>query len=101
MRPVRTRFAPSPTGYLHVGGIRTALFAWLVARQAGGEFVLRIEDTDQNRFVEGSADHIIKSLQALGLDYDEGPDQPGDYGPYYQSERLSSYQDWARILIEQ
>jgi glutamyl-tRNA synthetase len=101
MKPVRTRFAPSPTGYLHVGGIRTALFAWLVARQAGGEFVLRIEDTDQNRFVEGSADHIIKSLQALGLDYDEGPNMPGDYGPYFQSQRLTSYQDWAKILIEQ
>lgn len=100
MKHVRTRFAPSPTGFLHVGGIRTALFAWLVARQAGGAFVLRIEDTDQKREVVGSADHIIKSLRALGLDYDEGPDQPGQFGPYYQSQRLQSYQDWARKLID-
>jgi glutamyl-tRNA synthetase len=100
MKPVRTRFAPSPTGFLHVGGIRTALFAWLVARQAGGEFILRIEDTDQAREVEGSADHIIRSLRALGLDYDEGPDEPGDFGPYYQSQRLESYKTWALALIE-
>lgn len=100
MKPVRTRFAPSPTGFLHVGGIRTALFAWLVARQAGGEFILRIEDTDQAREVAGSADHIIKSLRALGLDYDEGPDQPGDFGPYYQSQRLDSYKTWAQTLID-
>jgi glutamyl-tRNA synthetase len=100
MKPVRTRFAPSPTGFLHVGGIRTALFAWLVARQAGGEFILRIEDTDQAREVEGSADHIIKSLRALGLDYDEGPGEPGDFGPYYQSQRLDSYKTWALTLID-
>lgn len=100
MKPVRTRFAPSPTGYLHVGGIRTALFAWLVARQAGGEFVLRIEDTDQAREVEGSADHIIKSLRALGLDYDEGPDVEGQFGPYFQSQRLNSYREWAQVLID-
>lgn len=99
MKPVRTRFAPSPTGYLHVGGIRTALFAWLVARQAGGEFVLRIEDTDRAREVEGAEAHIIKSLRTLGLDYDEGPDTPGDYGPYRQTERLDKYQEWAQVLI--
>jgi glutamyl-tRNA synthetase len=100
MKPVRTRFAPSPTGYLHVGGIRTALFAWLVARQAGGEFVLRIEDTDQAREVEGAVQHIIDSLRALGLDYDEGPDVQGDYGPYKQSERLASYKEWAQVLVD-
>lgn len=100
MKPIRTRFAPSPTGYLHVGGIRTALFAWLVARQGNGQFVLRIEDTDQAREVQGATAHIIDSLQALGIDYDEGPGLPGEYGPYIQSERLSSYQDWAHVLID-
>lgn len=98
---VRTRFAPSPTGFLHVGGIRTALFAWLVAQQNNGQFILRLEDTDQKREVEGSADHLIKSLKALGLNYDEGPDKPGDYGPYRQSERLDIYKKWADKLIEQ
>ncbi len=101
MKPVRTRFAPSPTGYLHVGGIRTALFAWLVARQAGGEFILRIEDTDQAREKEGAADHIIKSLRALGLDYDEGPGVPGDFGPYFQTERKAGYLEWAQVLIDE
>jgi len=100
MKPVRTRFAPSPTGYLHVGGIRTALFAWLVARAAGGEFILRIEDTDRAREVEGAEAHIMKSLRALGLDYDEGPDVAGDYGPYRQTERLAKYQEWAQVLID-
>jgi len=100
MKPVRTRFAPSPTGYLHVGGIRTALFAWLVARQAGGEFVLRFEDTDKKREVEGSREHLITSLRTLGLDYDEGPDVGGQFGPYVQSERLSSYREWAQVLID-
>lgn len=100
MKPVRTRFAPSPTGYLHVGGIRTALFAWLVARQAGGEFVLRFEDTDKKREVEGSREHLITSLRTLGLDYDEGPDVGGPFGPYVQSERLPSYRTWAQVLID-
>src|ERR1700712_3398449 len=100
MKPVRTRFAPSPTGYLHVGGIRTALFAWLVARQNGGAFILRIEDTDRAREVAGAEAHIIKSLRALGLDYDEGPDMPGEYGPYRQTERLQGYQTWAQVLID-
>jgi glutamyl-tRNA synthetase len=99
-KPVRTRFAPSPTGYLHVGGIRTALFAWLVAKQADGQFILRLEDTDQKREVEGSANHLIKSLKALGLEYDEGPDKPGAHGPYRQSERLDSYKKWAQKLID-
>ena len=101
MTEVRTRFAPSPTGFMHVGGIRTALFAWLVARQAGGQFILRIEDTDKVREVEGSADHIVRCLQTLGIEYDEGPDKPGAYGPYLQSERLAVYEEWARRLIEQ
>lgn len=101
MKPVRTRFAPSPTGLLHVGGIRTALFAWLVARQNNGRFILRIEDTDQAREVQGAADHIIKSLQALGLQYDEGPDMPGEYGPYFQTQRKASYLEWARVLIDE
>jgi glutamyl-tRNA synthetase len=97
---VRTRFAPSPTGFLHVGGVRTALFAWLVARQAGGQFVLRLEDTDQKREVEGSAEHLITSLKALGITYDEGPDIGGPYAPYIQSQRLDSYKQWAQKLID-
>ena len=101
MTQIRTRFAPSPTGFMHVGGIRTALFAWLVARQSNGQFILRIEDTDKAREVDGSAAHIIKCLGTLGINYDEGPDKEGAYGPYLQSERLDIYQEWARKLIEQ
>jgi glutamyl-tRNA synthetase len=101
MKPIRTRFAPSPTGFLHVGGIRTALFAWLVARQGGGQFILRIEDTDRAREVQGAEAHIIKSLRELGLDFDEGPDTPGEYGPYRQTERLASYKEWAQVLIDE
>lgn len=97
---VRTRFAPSPTGFLHVGGVRTALFAWLLARQTGGQFILRLEDTDQKREVAGSAEHLIKSLRALGIIYDEGPDIGGPYEPYRQSERLESYKKWAQKLID-
>lgn len=97
---VRTRFAPSPTGYLHVGGIRTALFAFLVARQADGQFVLRFEDTDKKREVAGSAEHLIASLRALGIDYDEGPDIGGPFAPYTQSERLDHYKSWAQKLID-
>ncbi len=100
MPTTRTRFAPSPTGFMHVGGVRTALFAWLVARQAGGQFILRIEDTDQKREVEGSSDHILTSLAALGIDHDEGPDNGGPYGPYTQSERISIYHQWAQKLID-
>lgn len=99
MKP-RTRFAPSPTGFLHVGGIRTALFAWLVARQGGGQFILRLEDTDKKREVAGADEHLMKSLKALGLDYDEGPGIGGPYGPYRQSERLDSYKKWAQKLID-
>ncbi len=100
MKKVRTRFAPSPTGFLHVGGIRTALFAWLVARQAGGQFVLRLEDTDKNREVEGSSEHLAASLKALGLKYDEGPDIGGPFAPYKQSDRLNIYRKWAQQLID-
>lgn len=99
-QPARTRFAPSPTGYMHVGGVRTALFAWLLARQTDGQFVLRLEDTDKKREVEGSADHLIHSLKSLGLDYDEGPDIGGPYAPYRQSDRLDTYKTWAQKLID-
>ena len=96
---IRTRFAPSPTGFLHVGGIRTALFAFLVARQSGGKFVLRFEDTDKKREVAGSAEHLISSLKAIGIEYDEGPDIGGPYAPYVQSQRLDRYKQWADKLI--
>lgn len=99
-KPARTRFAPSPTGYMHVGGVRTALFAWLLARQTNGQFVLRLEDTDKKREVEGSADHLINSLQTLGLSYDEGPDSGGPFAPYLQSDRLEIYRSWAQKLID-
>lgn len=101
MTSVRTRFAPSPTGFLHVGGIRTALFAFLVAKQAKGTFVLRFEDTDKKREVPGSAEHLISSLKAIGIEYDEGPDVGGPFGPYIQSQRLDHYQAWVERLIEQ
>lgn len=97
---VRTRFAPSPTGYLHVGGVRTALFAWLVARQANGQFMLRIEDTDRTRHLKESEQHIIECLKWLGLEWDEGPGKEGNHGPYRQSERLNTYKQWARKLVE-
>ncbi len=101
MTSIRTRFAPSPTGYMHVGGVRTALFAWLLARQSpDGKFILRLEDTDQKREVAGSAEHLIESLHALGIVYDEGPDIGGPYAPYKQSERLDSYRKWAQKLID-
>lgn len=96
---VRTRFCPSPTGYMHVGGVRTALFAWLVAKQNQGTFILRIEDTDKNREVEGSEKHILESLKWLGITWAEGPDVHGEYGPYRQSERLAIYKKWADRLV--
>lgn len=99
-KPVRTRFGPSPTGPLHIGGARTALFGWLLARHYGGQFILRIEDTDQTRFVEGSIDLVKNGLSWLGLDWDEGPDKGGPYGPYTQSERLELYQKWAQWLLD-
>ncbi|MFN2104646.1 MAG: glutamate--tRNA ligase [Candidatus Promineifilaceae bacterium] len=97
---VRVRFAPSPTGYLHIGGARTALFNWLFARHNGGQFILRIEDTDQKRYVEGAEQAIIDSLQWMGIDWDEGPDIGGPYGPYVQSQRTELYQKWADWLVE-
>ncbi len=98
-RDVRTRFCPSPTGYMHVGGVRTALFAWLVAKQNHGTFILRIEDTDKNREIAGSEKHILESLKWLGIQWEEGPDADGQYGPYRQSERLDIYKKWADKLV--
>ena len=97
---VRTRFAPSPTGYMHIGNLRTALYAWLFARKNGGDFILRIEDTDRNRLVEEAGDVIFRTLKDTGLNYDEGPDVGGDYGPYVQSERKEIYGKYARLLVE-
>ena len=87
---VRTRFAPSPTGYMHVGNLRTALYTYLIARHAGGKFILRIEDTDQGRYVEGAVDVIYSTMRACGLTHDEGPDVGGPVGPYVQTERRDS-----------
>ena len=97
---VRVRFAPSPTGDPHVGNIRTAVFTWLFARHHGGAFVIRIEDTDQSRKVEGAVESLLESLRWLGLSWDEGPDIGGPFGPYVQSERLDHYQRAAAALIE-
>ncbi len=97
---VRTRFAPSPTGYLHLGGLRTALYTYLFARSHGGKFILRIEDTDQEREVPGAVEKIYSSMAAAGLKYDEGPDVGGDYGPYIQSQRKDLYLPYARQLVE-
>src|SRR6266702_7300994 len=88
---VRTRFAPSPTGYLHIGGVRTALFNWLFARRHGGQFLLRIDDTDQERNVEEALAPILHGFRWLGLDWDEGPEVGGPHAPYYQSERRAVY----------
>ena len=97
---VRTRFAPSPTGFMHLGGMRTALYCYLFAKQHGGDFILRIEDTDQERFVEGAVEVIYSSLKEGGMDYDEGPDKGGAYGPYIQSQRKDIYLKYAKELIE-
>jgi glutamyl-tRNA synthetase len=121
-RRVRTRFAPSPTGFLHLGTMRTALFSWLLARRFGGDFLLRIEDTDQERLVPGGLENIVESLRLMGMDYDEGPDRAsvaaldsakygtvrpellledgGKYGPYFQSQRLERYQSLVAQLVE-
>lgn len=102
MSEVRTRFAPSPTGRMHVGNLRTALYEYLIAKHAGGSFILRIEDTDQERLVEGAVDIIYRTMKGTGLLHDEGPDKDGGYGPYVQSERMASgiYLDYARQLID-
>ena len=99
---IRTRFAPSPTGRMHVGNLRTALYAYLIAKHEGGDFLLRIEDTDQERFVEGALDLIYKTMAETGLVHDEGPDKDGGYGPYVQSERMKTgmYLDYAKQLVE-
>ncbi|HTY10549.1 MAG TPA: glutamate--tRNA ligase [Bacteroidota bacterium] len=99
MKALRTRFAPSPTGFLHVGGLRTALYNYLLAKKEGGSFVLRIEDTDQSRKVEGAVQNIIDTLGWAGIEYDEGPDREGDYGPYIQSQRINLYQKYANQLV--
>mgnify|MGYP000016719957 FL=1 len=98
-REVRVRFAPSPTGPLHIGGVRTALYNYLFARQHNGKFLLRIEDTDQKRFVEGAEEYVNKSLAWLGMEIDEGVAEGGEYGPYKQSERMDKYAAYADQLI--
>lgn len=100
MKEVRTRFAPSPTGYMHIGNLRSGLYAYLFARRHGGKFLLRIEDTDQERFVEGATELIYRTLKDVGMNWDEGPDIGGDYGPYVQSERKSIYLPYAEQLIK-
>lgn len=102
MKKIRTRFAPSPTGYMHIGNLRTALYAYLIAKKDDGDFILRIEDTDQGRLVEGATDIIYDTLKACNLSHDEGPDVGGNYGPYVQSERmkLGLYSEYAHKLIE-
>jgi glutamyl-tRNA synthetase len=97
---VRVRYAPSPTGFPHIGNIRTALFNWLYARHCGGKFIVRIEDTDQSRKVEGALEAILDSLRWMGLDWDEGPEVGGDYGPYIQSERLELYRKYVQQLLD-
>ena len=96
---VRVRFAPSPTGYLHIGGARTALYNWMFARRHGGQFILRIEDTDQKRAVKGATQALLDALRWLGLDWDEGPEIGGPHGPYVQSERAALYREWADWLL--
>src|SRR6202042_2717853 len=97
---VRTRFAPSPTGYLHIGGVRTALFNWLFARKHGGQFILRIDDTDAERNVEAALAPILHGFRWLGLDWDEGPGVGGANGPYFQSQRLERYQAAVKVLLD-
>lgn len=99
---IRTRYAPSPTGKMHVGNLRTALYEFLIAKHEGGDFILRIEDTDQERFVEGATEIIYRTLESTGLVHDEGPDKDKGYGPYVQSERTKSgmYLDYAKQLVD-
>ncbi len=100
MNKVRTRFAPSPTGYMHIGNLRTALYTYLIAKKNGGDFILRIEDTDQERYVEGAVDIIYNTLKKAGLNWDEGPDIGGPVGPYVQSERMGMFKEYAQQLVE-
>ena len=97
---IRVRFAPSPTGYVHVGGLRTALYNYLYARKTGGKFILRIEDTDRSRYVEGAVENLIETLKSVGLDYDEGPEKGGDFGPYFQSKRTNLYKKYVKELLD-
>ncbi len=97
---VRTRFAPSPTGYMHVGNLRTALYTWLIARKAGGQFIFRLEDTDQTRQVEGATELIYRTMAECGLTHDEGPDVGGPVGPYIQTQRRGLYGKFAELLVE-
>lgn len=97
---IRTRYAPSPTGFMHIGNLRTALYEYLIAKREGGKFVLRIEDTDQGRLVDGATDAIYETLRLTGLQHDEGPDIGGDFGPYIQSERKAGYMDFAKQLVK-
>ena len=99
-REIRTRFAPSPTGYMHIGNLRTALYEYLIAKKNGGKFILRIEDTDQERYVDGAVEVIYETLETAGLEHDEGPDKGGPYGPYIQSERKELYIEYAKKLVE-
>src|SRR5262245_35970960 len=98
-KTIRVRFAPSPTGFLHVGGLRTALYNFLFAQKHGGTFVLRIEDTDRARYVEGAVENLIQTLQWSGLNYDEGPEKGGACGPYIQSQRLEIYRQHIDVLL--
>lgn len=100
MSKIRTRYAPSPTGYMHIGNLRTALYEYLIAKHDGGDFILRIEDTDQEREVEGAVDMIYDVMEKTGLYYDEGPDKPGNVGPYVQSQRLAIYKEYADKLVD-
>ena len=97
---VRTRFAPSPTGFMHIGNLRTALYSYLFARHHGGEFILRIEDTDRERFVEGAVDLVYRTMDTVGFKIDESPVHGGEFGPYVQSERKDIYKEYAHKLVE-
>ncbi len=99
-KEIRTRFAPSPTGYMHIGNLRTALYAYLLTKSKGGKFILRIEDTDQERYVDGAVEVIYRTMKDTGLIHDEGPDVGGDFGPYIQSERRNIYKEYAEKLVE-
>ena len=100
IKEIRTRFAPSPTGYMHIGNLRTALYAYLYAKSNNGKFILRIEDTDAERYVEGAVEIILSTLKKVGMDYDEGPIVGGPYGPYVQSQRKNEYMKYALQLVE-